>query len=63
MPEAWPSIRSTARWVLPVLVGPSTATSRESSAPIDGSLMALNEEDTRERRKRRQGLSRVIASE
>src|SRR5205807_4516275 len=25
MPEEWPSMRSMARWVLPVLVGPSTA--------------------------------------
>ena len=25
MPVLWPSIRSIARWVLPVLVGPSTA--------------------------------------
>src|SRR4029079_1838887 len=25
MPDEWPSIRSMARWVLPVLVGPSTA--------------------------------------
>ncbi len=25
MPEAWASIRSMARWVLPVLVGPRTA--------------------------------------
>ena len=25
MPPPWPSMRSTARWVLPVLVGPSTA--------------------------------------
>src|SRR5689334_22757320 len=25
MPEEWASIRSMARWVLPVLVGPSTA--------------------------------------
>src|SRR5882757_8757627 len=25
MPEEWPSMRSMARWVLPVLVGPRTA--------------------------------------
>src|SRR3954471_4359440 len=25
MPDEWPSMRSIARWVLPVLVGPSTA--------------------------------------
>src|SRR6266542_3086444 len=25
IPDEWPSIRSMARWVLPVLVGPSTA--------------------------------------
>src|SRR5436853_4451402 len=25
MPDEWPSMRSMARWVLPVLVGPSTA--------------------------------------
>src|SRR5437588_12982310 len=28
MPVRWPSIRAMARWVLPVLVGPRTATSR-----------------------------------
>src|SRR5579872_5516955 len=39
MPEAWPSIRSTAKWVLPVLVGPRTATSREGAAPVGRSLM------------------------
>ena len=41
MPEAWPSMRSTARWVLPVLVGPSTATRREGEAPVGRSVMAL----------------------
>ena len=25
MPLSWPSMRSMARWVLPVFVGPSTA--------------------------------------
>src|SRR5580658_3889286 len=39
MPEAWPSMRSTARWVLPVLVGPSTATTREGAWPVERSLM------------------------
>ena len=29
MPDAWPSMRSIARWVLPVFVGPSTATIRD----------------------------------
>src|SRR5690606_6993258 len=39
MPEAWPSIRSTARWVLPVLVGPRIAATREGAMPAERSLM------------------------
>src|SRR5205085_12591066 len=39
MPEAWDSMRSTARWVLPVLVGPSTATRGDGAAPVERSLM------------------------
>src|SRR5690242_13110151 len=39
MPEAWPSMRSTARCVLPVLVGPSTATTRDGACPEGRSLM------------------------
>jgi hypothetical protein len=31
MPDEWPSNRSMARWVLPVLVGPSTAFTREGN--------------------------------
>src|SRR5690606_8469866 len=39
MPEPWPSIRSTARWVLPVLVGPRIAVTRDGAMPADRSLM------------------------
>ena len=42
MPEAWPSMRSTARWVLPVLVGPSTATTRDGALPDRGPLMTCD---------------------
>jgi hypothetical protein len=33
MPEEWPSMRSMARWVLPVLVGPRTAVTPAPRAP------------------------------
>ena len=39
MPDAWPSIRSTARWVSPVLVGPGTATNRDGACPEGRWLM------------------------
>src|SRR3990172_6708473 len=36
MPISWPSMRSMARWVLPVLVGPRTAvTPRPRGAPSE----------------------------
>ena len=41
MPEAWPSMRSTARWVLPVLVGPRTAMSREASPRAGERFMSV----------------------
>src|SRR6202041_579935 len=41
MPQAWPSIRSTARCVLPVLVGPSTATTRDGAWPVGRWLMTF----------------------
>ncbi len=41
MPVAWPSMRSTARWVLPVLVGPRTATRREEDLPIGESVIGV----------------------
>src|ERR1700735_2426808 len=47
MPEAWPSMRSTAKWVLPVLVGPRTATRREGEAPAERSLMTWKVGDSR----------------
>ena len=34
MPERWPSMRSMARWVLPVLVGPRTAVIRPAEATV-----------------------------
>src|SRR5581483_12013093 len=34
-------MRSTARWVLPVLVGPSTAASRAGGLPVGRSLMRI----------------------
>ena len=46
-----PSMRSTARWVLPVLVGPSTATRREGSRD-DNSLIGFKMADAGARRKR-----------
>ena len=46
-------MRSTARWVLPVLVGPSTAMSREGAVPADLSFMELNLADHAVRRKGR----------
>src|ERR1044072_5354754 len=39
MPEEWPSMRSMARCVLPVLVGPSTAVT-----PAPGARSEANEE-------------------
>src|SRR5271163_2640978 len=53
MPEAWPSIRSTARWVLLVLVGPRTAMSREASPRAGERFMPVNVEDAGPRRKPR----------
>src|SRR6185437_7417637 len=41
MPEAWPSMRSTARCVLAVLVGPSTAARRAGARPVGRSLMGI----------------------
>src|SRR5215470_7147150 len=38
MPEEWPSMRSIARWVLPVLVGPSTAVTPEPGARSEGNV-------------------------
>ena len=51
MPEAWPSMRSTARWVLPVLVGPRTAMSREASPRAGEQFMNVNVEDAGASRK------------
>jgi hypothetical protein len=45
MPEACPSIRSTARCVLPVLVGPRTAMSREASPRAGERFMSMNVAD------------------
>src|SRR5215472_13124099 len=58
MPDACPSIRSTARWVLPVLVGPRTAMSREASPRAGERFILVNVEDVGARRKawRRSGL-------
>ena len=42
MPEACPSMRSTARCVLPVLVGPRTAMSREASPHASERFMSFN---------------------
>src|SRR5271168_2082944 len=53
MPEAWPSIRSTARWVFPVLVGPRTAMSREASPRAGERFMPVNVANGRARRKSR----------
>src|SRR5271167_1497619 len=39
MPEACPSILSTAKCVLPVLVGPSTATTWDGAWPVGRSLI------------------------
>ena len=57
MPEAWPSIRSTARWVLPVLVGPSTATRRAGAAPVGRSLMPPRNVGQAGERRNRQGVN------
>src|SRR5580700_9612945 len=38
IPEEWPSIRSIARCVLPVLVGPSTAVTPEPGARSDANV-------------------------
>src|SRR5260370_42550644 len=35
MPDSWPSMRSMARYVLPVLVGPSTAVRRPAALESD----------------------------
>ena len=35
MPDSWPSMRSMARWVLPVLVGPRTAVRRPAALESD----------------------------
>src|SRR5271166_2605590 len=61
MPEEWASMRSTARWVLPVLVGPRTATRRERGGE---SFMDANVEDDRLRCKllgKLLGLSQILA--
>src|ERR1700720_1387269 len=60
MPEAWASMRSTARCVLPVLVGPSTATRCDGAAPVDLSLMSRNPTARTARLESRQGLPRIV---
>src|SRR5271156_2616405 len=52
-------MRSTARWVLPVLVGPSTATRWDGAAPADFSLMPRNPAARTARLESRQGLPRI----
>src|ERR1700722_283182 len=59
MPEAWASMRSTARCVLPVLGGPSTATRCDGAAPVDFSLMPRNPAARTARLESRQGLPRI----
>src|ERR1700761_9056685 len=44
MPEACPSMRSTAKCVLPVFVGPRTAMSREASPRAGERFMTINVE-------------------
>ena len=53
-------MRSTARWVLPVLVGPSTATRCDGAAPVDLSLMSRNPAARTARLESRQGLPRIV---
>ena len=45
MPEACPSMRSTARWVLPVLVGPENGDEPRGVAPRRRAIHATNVED------------------
>ena len=45
MPEACPSMRSTAKCVLPVFVGPRTAMSREASPRAGERFMSVNVAD------------------
>ena len=45
MPEACPSMRSTAKCVLPVFVGPRTAMSREASPRAGERFMSVNVDD------------------
>src|ERR1700733_9518495 len=52
-------MRSTARWVLPVLVGPSTATRWDGAAPLDLSLMPRNQAARTARLESRQSLPRI----
>ena len=54
-------MRSTAKWVLPVLVGPRTAKSREDSPRGEESFMALKAADASARRKPPRAASGTIA--
>ena len=61
MPEPWPSMRSIAKWVLPVLVGPRTAVIRPRELETMAQDLAANQLLCKRRGGKRPALERKRA--